>query len=91
MAQTDSPHDFLDDARNLVERIRRARRTLFSACREPPVILYADAASRRRIPPDAPENSKESPMPDPSIYCFISYSRPDTDVARWLQNHLESY
>ena len=30
-------------------------------------------------------------MPDPSIYCFISYSRHDTDVARWLQNHLESY
>src|SRR5262245_16327233 len=30
-------------------------------------------------------------MPDSSIYCFISYSRRDTDVARWLQHHLESY
>ena len=30
-------------------------------------------------------------MPDPSIYCFISYSRRDADVARWLQNQLESY
>lgn len=30
-------------------------------------------------------------MPDPSIYCFISYSRHDTDLARWLQNELESY
>ena len=30
-------------------------------------------------------------MPDPSIYCFISYSRRDADVARWLQSQLESY
>jgi hypothetical protein len=30
-------------------------------------------------------------MPDPSLYCFISYSRRDTDVARWLENQLESY
>lgn len=30
-------------------------------------------------------------MADPSLYCFISYSRRDTDVARWLQSQLESY
>jgi TIR domain len=30
-------------------------------------------------------------MPDSSPYCFISYSRRDTDLARWLQHQLESY
>ena len=30
-------------------------------------------------------------MPDSPIYCFISYSRRDTDVARWLEIQLESY
>src|SRR5690348_280649 len=30
-------------------------------------------------------------MPDSTIYCFISYSRRDTEVAQWLQHRLESY
>jgi len=30
-------------------------------------------------------------MTDSSVYCFISYSRQDTTIARWLQNQLESY
>src|SRR5262245_56771343 len=30
-------------------------------------------------------------MPDSPPYCFISYSRRDTDLARWLQHQLESY
>ena len=30
-------------------------------------------------------------MPDSPIYCFISYSRRDTDVARWLEIQLESH
>jgi hypothetical protein len=30
-------------------------------------------------------------MPEPSLYCFISYSRRDASVARWVQNELEAY
>ena len=30
-------------------------------------------------------------MPDSSVYCFISYSRRDTDIAQWLEHQLESY